>query len=803
MKARTRTVEQTSNISGNRLITMPNTAVNRQTVSGRAGQPRRPPRGPLLRRPRTPSTGALSQHARIEAHRTRTRNYNRGVRSEKATEQRKEKRRIKRNLARHARRQEKNEKAPAALAQELRPPTPKLELNREIRIATLNVRGLKKLGKRIEIEYYMKDNRIDIMTIQETHLGEDTREVRKHYSWFFSGGVEQGTIHHGVGIIVNSKIRPYIKDIEPINERLMSITLSGKIDLHVIATYAPTAAAPTIQKEEYYEQLKKHVKPKLKQGVLVIGADMNAKLNEAGDGGEEGIGKHVFGLGHEVEEGEGVPESRQMLQEFLIDLQMSLANTLFDKPPQKLITYKLDKSAGNEPPYVKGKYDVIDYIIVPNRWKNTIKNVQSDIKSGLDSDHFPLIATTKVALKANYRYKSVKHQYVKCSTQQKLDFNKQLQDTRPQTKDSATIAKWIKEAADKEMTIKTKDRHPFDISEETKNKMTEKRRMIQEGCNDEQLKPIQKELSRSLRKDKRRYTASMVSSELDIRDIFMGIRNLKRNFQGIPLGLNNLDKKHVPLHARAETAADFLANTIWSHPASPPAPGGCAPPAAGERAGREKGKDKIHTQELGMATGKITMTELAWAINKLKRAKAAGPDGVPTDCYKEMDRHQLQIVLDMLNEWWETGHIPTEATQANVILLYKKGDKSNLENYRPISLLNTNYKLYTAILQKRISEAIDKHLQETQYGFRQKRGTAQAIHYIRRIMEKGEKTETKTLLVLLDWEKAFDKVKHAKLFEAMERMNVPDKMMQAIRGIYREPTFKVEMAPSDAKKGPT
>ena len=63
--------------------------------------------------------------------------------------------------------------------------------------------------------------------------------------------------------------------------------------------------------------------------------------------------------------------------------------------------------------------------------------------------------------------------------------------------------------------------------------------MIQEGYNDEQLKPIQKELSRSLRKDKRRCTAGMVSAELDIRDIFMGIRNLNRNFQGIPLGLKN------------------------------------------------------------------------------------------------------------------------------------------------------------------------------------------------------------------------------------------------------------------------
>ena len=76
--------------------------------------------------------------------------------------------------------------------------------------------------------------------------------------------------------------------------------------------------------------------------------------------------------------------------------------------------------------------------------------------------------------------------------------------------------------------------------------------------------------------------------------------------------------------------------------------------------------------------------------------------------------------------------------------------------------------------KKRLSTVLDKHLQTTQYGFRQKRSTQQALHYVRRIFEKGEKTNTKTLMVLLDLEKAFDKVIRNKLFEAPERMNVPE-----------------------------
>ena len=58
----------------------------------------------------------------------------------------------------------------------------------------------------------------------------------------------------------------------------------------------------------------------------------------------------------------------------------------------------------------------------------------------------------------------------------------------------------------------------------------------------------------------------------------------------------------------------------------------------------------------------------------------------------------------------------------------------------PISMFNSTYKIRTAIIQKRLSDGLDKHLQETQYGFSRKRRTAQALHYVGRAVEKGERT---------------------------------------------------------------
>ena len=76
---------------------------------------------------------------------------------------------------------------------------------------------------------------------------------------------------------------------------------------------------------------------------------------------------------------------------------------------------------------------------------------------------------------------------------------------------------------------------------------------------------------------------------------------------------------------------------------------------------------------------------------------------------------------------------------------------------------------------------MDKHLQKTQYGFRRNRGTADAIQLVRRIAEYGEKTTNPLIMVLLDWEKAFDKVDREGLILAMDRLGVDDKLIRIVK----------------------
>ena len=102
--------------------------------------------------------------------------------------------------------------------------------------------------------------------------------------------------------------------------------------------------------------------------------------------------------------------------------------------------------------------------------------------------------------------------------------------------------------------------------------------------------------------------------------------------------------------------------------------------------------------------------------------------------FKALQEYGKSALLDVINHWWATEEKPQDMTVANIASIYKKGDPSVQENYRPISLLKTAYKIFTHILKNRIEDAIDHHLQLTQYGFRKGRSTSNAIHIIRGIM---------------------------------------------------------------------
>ena len=103
------------------------------------------------------------------------------------------------------------------------------------------------------------------------------------------------------------------------------------------------------------------------------------------------------------------------------------------------------------------------------------------------------------------------------------------------------------------------------------------------------------------------------------------------------------------------------------------------------------------------------------------------------------------------------------------------------------------YKIYSSILHHRLAESIDKHLTRTQYGFRQAKSTSQAIQILRRIIETGASSINKTIMVLLDWEKAFDRINRESIARTLTRAGIPEPLKQALISTLNNTTFYVQI----------
>lgn len=101
------------------------------------------------------------------------------------------------------------------------------------------------------------------------------------------------------------------------------------------------------------------------------------------------------------------------------------------------------------------------------------------------------------------------------------------------------------------------------------------------------------------------------------------------------------------------------------------------------------------------------MEQLDSAISKLKANKAPGTDGYPPEFYKTFRLHITPILLNCFNYILRGGEIPQSWREAVISVIPKEGkDASDCSSYRPISVLNVDYKLLASVLSKRLEGII-------------------------------------------------------------------------------------------------
>ena len=182
--------------------------------------------------------------------------------------------------------------------------------------------------------------------------------------------------------------------------------------------------------------------------------------------------------------------------------------------------------------------------------------------------------------------------------------------------------------------------------------------------------------------------------------------------------------------------------------------------------------------ETGIGTGEINE-----AIGGLGRNKSPGIDGLIGEFYVEF-REELVPVLERLFRWIEEkGEMPLSMSTGLVTVIHKKGSRVKLQNYRPLSMLNGDYKVLARVLANRVKQVIGKVVGSTQAYSIPGRDIADTISSIRDTIEYM-KRDKGGIVVSLDLNKAFDRVDHDYLYRVLDKFGFGHRLVGWIKRMY-------------------
>ena len=161
----------------------------------------------------------------------------------------------------------------------------------------------------------------------------------------------------------------------------------------------------------------------------------------------------------------------------------------------------------------------------------------------------------------------------------------------------------------------------------------------------------------------------------------------------------------------------------------------------------------------------VSITGVQKLLANLNPRKASGPDKLPCRLLKELAQELAPALTILYNKSLSTGEVPAIWKHAIVQPVFKKGDRSQACNYRPISLTCVCCKLLEHIVRSGITEHLEKNkiITDAQHGFRKKRSCETQLILTAHDLAKHLDNSGQTDAILLDFSKAFDKVPHKRL----------------------------------------
>lgn len=640
-------------------------------------------------------------------------------------------------------------------------------------ICTLNTQTLREESRIRELEHAVDRIKWDVIGLSEIRRNHECIKRRKTGLLFCHGTAKNGS--YGVGFCVKDTWISKIIEFRPISVRLATLALeiNKQKRLILIQVHAPTSESSTTEIEDFYSlleiELNRATRNKgttCRTHTIVLG-DFNAKIGPRQQGEEQIMGKSHYGIRN---------ERGERLIYFASQHQLKIANSFFMKPEGKKWTWKSPAGYKNE----------IDFILTQDM--ESISNIEVLNNFEFVSDHRIVRATLKLK-KENTRRKywdkipdgeSIKSHEISFKTKLLNNTSTLTQTGNPQELYNNLENAIIKAAKGIPAVKEDKTKKFRDDTLKLIRRRTSLERINNKNAETKiELAETRKLVRKCIRRDTKE------QEELLVHEIMESSRSTRRLKREMSTGRQWIPKIHQNAHMEYErnkilkTATEFYRNLYSNTDPTPP-----------EKSGTHK---KTTNNEEVPA---FMEDEIVNIIRTLKNNKSPGEDKITNEMLKTGNEILAQPLLSVFNKILQTTQIPEQWTKSEIILLHKKGDKSNINNYRPISLIPNMYKLFSKLIQRRIKNVLEQYQTEEQAGFRKNRSTIDHLHVINQLVEKANEYCIQVYIAFVDFHKAFDSLKHHYLWKALKEANVEETYRQIIKAIYTKNTATIRLEKS-------
>ena len=201
----------------------------------------------------------------------------------------------------------------------------------------------------------------------------------------------------------------------------------------------------------------------------------------------------------------------------------------------------------------------------------------------------------------------------------------------------------------------------------------------------------------------------------------------------------------------------------------------------------------LSTNERNICKGHVTEQELNKALFSMENNKSPGLDGLSTNFYKHFWNILGHELTKILNFAYENGSLALSQRRGVISSLFKKGVRTKLKNWRPITLLNTDYKILTKALANRLQQTLPLLIHTDQTACIPGRTINDNLRLIQDAIHYANKTLTPLAIISVDQLKAFDRVSHDYLFKILRKFGFGPYFLRWIEILYTDTMSSVKV----------